>query len=41
MLSAKFDGITVTNILMTEVANHILMHLSHKNADISSYILNL
>ena len=36
MLPTKFDDITVTNILMTEVANHILMHLSDKNSDISS-----
>ena len=36
MLPTKFDDITVTNILMTEVANHILMHLPDKNSDISS-----
>ena len=36
MLPTKFDGITVTNILMTEVADHILLHLSDKNSDISS-----
>ena len=36
MLPTKCDDITVTNILMTEVANHILMHLSDKNSDISS-----
>ena len=29
MLPTKFDYITVTNILMTEVANHILMHSFH------------
>ena len=36
MLPTTFDDITVTNILMTEVANHILMNLSDKNSDISS-----
>ena len=38
MLPTKFDDITVTNILMTEVANHILLRLSDKNSDISYYL---
>ena len=29
----KFEDITYTNILMVEVANHILIHLSEKNTD--------
>ena len=31
ILPLKFDDITSTNILMTEVANHILIHLSRIN----------
>ena len=33
MMPLKFDDITLTNILMSEVANHILLDLSGKNTD--------
>ena len=37
MLPTKFDDIiTTTNILMTEVANHILRYLSNENSDTTS-----
>lgn len=33
ILSFKFEDIIFTNILMTEVANHVIIHLTKKNTD--------